>query len=363
MSSFINKILGIAPTAEKEGRGFTGRSVGRSGDRDSHKNTMNTSTVSFLLAVLVCTAACPSDDTSGDTEPSTTEAPTTDPSTTSVASASGSTTDDGTTSTASVDTGSSSGSSSREASSSSSGGEAQAAIVSAYHGLDVLPMNAIALCGPPGVGQDGMPVAFAFRLDGETVLPAYFNVRAPDGTDVTPTCATLAPANEPLELHTVLLAGPFSMNGEVPLLVEVTGPVETVDGESLEGAFTDEVTPLADGPELFLAERYPPAQEGLAGECPKGTLQVVQMAWQGGVTGPDGAALGEAQRLAVHVTLENAEVVEPIGLADDDPDNYVLACLDQASPAVLLEVDAGFFHDPGDDPNPATGIDVVEGSP
>ena len=333
---------------------------------------MNTSNVPFLVAVLLCTAACPSDDTSADTESTTGStgvetngAPTTDPSSTSVASSSA--TDDGTTSTGSEATGSggisSSGDSSSSGSSSSSGGETQSAIVSAYHGLDMLPANAAALCGPPGVGQDGMPVAFAFRLDGETVLPEYFNVRAPDGTDVTPTCATLAPANEPLELHTVLLAGPFSMNGEVPLLVEVTGPVETVDGESLEGAFTDDVTPLADGPAMFLAERYPPEQAGLAGECPKGTLQVVQIAWQGGVTGPDGAPLGEPQRLAVHVTLENTEVVEPIGLADDDPDNYVLACLDQASPAVSVEVDAGFFHDPGDDPNPATEVEVVEGSP
>jgi hypothetical protein len=331
---------------------------------------MKNTTHPLCVAALLCLAGCPSDDTSGDTATSstgstggeTTQTPTTDPgsSSTSVGStSSASTTEDGTTSTGTVDT----GSSSSEGSSSSSGGETLSAIVSAYHGLDVLPAGgAVVLCGPPGVGQDGMPVAFAFQLNGDTVVPENFSVRDPDGNDVTPTCATLAPADEPLELHTVLLAGPFSMDGEIPLSVEVTGPVETLDGQSLEGEFTEDVTPLADGPALFLAERYPPDQPGLAGECPKGTLQVVQMAWQGGVTGPAGAALDEPQRLAVHVTLENDEVVEPIALADDDPDNYVHACLDRDSPAVSIAVDRGFFHDPGDDPNPATEIDVVEGS-
>ncbi|MEX1369387.1 MAG: hypothetical protein AB1Z98_40035 [Nannocystaceae bacterium] len=308
---------------------------------------------------MLCIVSCASDDASSDdeTDGAGTSAPGSGDST-----AAGSTSD---ASTSGVDTGSTSdgGSSGGDSSDGgeTTGGEMQSPIVSAYHGLDMLPAQAAALCGPAGVGQDGMPVAFSSQLVGDTVVPGSFSVRTPDGRDVVPTCATLAPALEPLELHTVLLAGPFSMDGEVPLLVEVTGPVETLDGEILEGASTEDITPLAEGPQLFLAERYPPDQVGLEDECPEETLQVVHLAWQGGVSGPDGAVLGEPQRLGVHVTLTNGDVVEPIALGDDDPDNYVVACLDQDSPAVSVAVDADLFYDPGDDPNPQTAIDVVEG--
>lgn len=312
------------------------------------------------LTAMLCIASCQSEDPSSadettgrDSTSETPQTPTTGPAPSSSSSAG---------STSGADTGSSGADTGSSSGSESSGGEMQSPIVSAYHGLDMLPAGgALQLCGPMGVLQDGMPVSFSSQLNGDTVVPESFSVRAPDGRDVVPVCATLAPADEPLELRTVLLAGPFSTDGEIPLLVEVTGPVETLDGEVLEGASTEDITPLADGPRLFLAERYPPDQPGLQDECPKGTLQVVQMAWQGGVTGPGGAALGEPQRLGVHVTLINDEVVEPIALADDDPDNYVHACLDQDSPAVSVAVDAGLFYDPGDDPNPETEIEVVEG--
>ncbi len=84
------------------------------------------------------------------------------------------------------------------------------------------------------------------------------------------------------------------------------------------------------------------------------------MVWDGGVTGPEGAPLGEAQRLAVHVELEDASVVTPIALADDDPDNFVHACVAEAAPAVSVSIDPGLFHDPGDDPNLGTDIGIVD---
>ena len=233
-------------------------------------------------------------------------------------------------------------------------------ILSAYHGLDQLPFPANLLCGFNVAGDDGMPVVFSTQLQVDSVVPESFRVIRSDGESVVPNCATLHPADEPLELRTVLLTGDFGTFGETPLRVEVTGPLLTVDGESLLGLSTEDITPLEDGPRVVLAERFAPDTNGLAGECPNGTAQVVQLTWEGGVTGPDNAALGEDQRLGTFVVLENGYTVNPFALVDDDPDNHVLACLAEDSPAQLVAVLAGLFHDPGDITNPATDIEVTE---
>jgi hypothetical protein len=60
------------------------------------------------------------------------------------------------------------------------------------------------------------------------------------------------------------------------------------------------------------------------------------------------------------ILLENGDRVHPLSLADDDdPDNHVIACIAETSPAVSVSVKAGFFHDPGDDANPETNTDVI----
>ena len=70
-------------------------------------------------------------------------------------------------------------------------------------------------------------------------------------------------------------------SGETPLRVEVTGPLLTIDDEPLLGLSTEDITPLEDGPRVILAERFAPETPGLAGECPDGTAQVVQLTWEG----------------------------------------------------------------------------------
>ena len=234
-------------------------------------------------------------------------------------------------------------------------------ILSAYHGLDQLPFPANLLCGFNVAGDDGMPVVFSTQLQVDSVVPESFLVIRSDGESVVPNCATLHPADEPLEMRTVLLTGDFGTFGETPLRVEVTGHLLTSDGESLLGVSTEDITPLEDGPRVVLAERFAPDTNGLAGECPDGTAQVVQLTWQGGVTGPDGAALGEDQRLGTRVLLEDGATVNPLALVDDDPDNHVLACLSEDSPAQWVVVHAGLFHDPGDIANPATHAEVTTG--
>ena len=239
--------------------------------------------------------------------------------------------------------------------------ETEAKILSAFHGLDALPMAANLLCGSPVAGDDGMPVVFSVRLDGETVTPQAFAVETAAGEKVTPSCATLNPANEVLERRTVLLTGSFGTPEASPRSVEVVGELADLAGNSLLGVVSDSIVPLEAGPSLVLAESYAPDTNGLAGECPAETQQVVQLTWDGGVSGPQGAVLGEPQRTGITVELEDGQTVTPLALADDDPDNHVHACLDAASPATRVTVQAGLFHDPGDDANPATSIEVVAG--
>lgn len=238
---------------------------------------------------------------------------------------------------------------------------ADASILSAYYGLDELPAAIALLCGPEGFGQDGMPVIFSVQLDDDSVSPEVFAVETAAGDAVTPVCATLQPAAEPLELRTVLLAGAFGTPDAQPRAVEVVGTLQDLGGRALQGLRTDTITPLEAGPSLVLAQRYDPATVGLAGECPPDTIQVVQMTWEGGVSGREGSALDESHRTAVSVTLDDGSEVTPTALADDDPDNIVHACLDTSRAPQSISVAAGFFYDPGDDPNPSTSIEVVNG--
>jgi hypothetical protein len=238
--------------------------------------------------------------------------------------------------------------------------ESNARILSVYHGLDPLPPRATRLCGlSPAGGQDGMPVTFSVQINGDSVSPTAFAVEISSGEIVTPLCATLRPALELLERRTVLLIGPFSPEDSLPLSIEIVELLEDIDGNSLVGLRGESVTALAAGPSLVLAERFSPNTAGIEEECPEETTQAIQLTWEGGVTGPRGAALAEAQRTAVSVLLENGTHVQPVSLGDDDPDNHVIACITETSPAVSVSVEAGFFHDPGDDANPPTSVAII----
>lgn len=233
-------------------------------------------------------------------------------------------------------------------------------ILSAYHGLAPLPPRATRLCGrPPAANQDGMPVVFSVQINSDSVSASAFAVETSTGELVTPLCATLRPALESLEQRTVLLIGSFSADDSLPTGVEIVEQLTDVDGNSLVGLRTDKVTALESGPSLVFAERFAPNNPGLEGECSERTTQAILLTWEGGVTGPGGADLADAQRTAVSVLLDSGASVHPLTLADDDPDNHVIACIAETSPAISVSVEAGFFHDPGDDANPETSIRVI----
>ena len=240
--------------------------------------------------------------------------------------------------------------------------QVEARILSAYHGLDQLPERAGALaliCGRPVGGQDGMPVVFSAQVDNDTVSPDAFAVETSFGNTVTPLCATLRPAMESLERRTVLLIGPFGSADSPPLGVEVVRRLSDVHGNSLAGLRTEAITALSAGPSLVFAERFAPSAPGLDEECPEATAQAVLLTWEGGVTGPRGADLAETQRTAISVALENGDRMQPLSLGDADRDNHVIACMAEPSPAVSVRVAAGFFHDPDDDANPETRVNVI----
>ncbi|MCG8416116.1 MAG: hypothetical protein MI746_18010 [Pseudomonadales bacterium] len=238
------------------------------------------------------------------------------------------------------------------------GYEVEPRILSAYHGLDALPPRARVLCRAMAGGEDGMPLTFSVQIDDASLSPDGFVVETSAGELVTPICATLRPAMEPLELRTVLLVGTFGTAQSPPQAVEIVGQLQDAKGNSLQGLRTETITTLEAGPSLVFAEQFSPDTSGLEGECTDETAQAILLTWEGGVTGPQGAALAEAQRKAVSVALDSGEQVHPIALGDDDPDNHVVACLAEDSPAVSVSVEAGFFHDPGDDANPATAVKV-----
>ena len=234
-------------------------------------------------------------------------------------------------------------------------------ILEFYYGLDRLPPPANLLC-MGAAGKDGAPVTFSVQLDGASVAPSDFIVETATGERVTPDCATLRPAVEALELRTVLLIGTFGTADSQPRAVEVVGVLQELNGAEFGGLRFEDVTPLEAGPDLVLAERYLPDNPGIGGECPPDSTQAVQLVWGGGVSGPAATALEEPQRLGVSIRLEDGTTVQPTTLVDDDPDNFVIACLDASSPAVEASVAPGLFHDPGDDANPATTVAVTDRS-
>ena len=240
--------------------------------------------------------------------------------------------------------------------------KSDASILSIYHGLADINPFATRLCDlPPARDQDGMPVVFSVQINSETITPAAFAVGLSSGEIVTPLCATLRPAVEALEQRTVLLIGPFSPDDAVPVSVEIVEQLEDLNGGTLLGLKGENVTSLVAGPSLVFAERFKPNNSALDGECPEKTEQALLLTWEGGVTGPNGAGLAEGQRTAVSVLLQDGTSVTPLSLADDDPgqtDNHIIACVAQKSPAVSVSVLAGYFHDPGDDANPETRIDI-----
>ena len=211
---------------------------------------------------------------------------------------------------------------------------------------------------PQSSGGRRYAVTFSRRVvtDGSDVPIDAFTVLTRSGEKKTPVCATLEPATEASEGHTVLLIGEFGdESDDPPARVQITGslPLEGgVDGQGLEW----DVTPLKEGPTIVMAVAFP--TEAIETDCPTTTKQVVMAVWAGGVT-PAKGETDESHRMMY--TVESAAGSStPFALGNlGDRDNYVHLCLEASTPAVRVRARAGVLVDPRGDLNPDTAVSVV----
>lgn len=250
-----------------------------------------------------------------------------------------------------------------------------ATVISAFFGLDSAlpkgPTDRVACQG--GGGGDGMPVIFSHEVDIKTLEPGDFGITTASGAINPVTCLTLAPADDPGELRTALLAGEYGSAEDQPVTVEIVGNVLSLDGSvNFKGARVA-VTPLKAGPTMVWAEIVPEAQWELGrlatrlpwggGErCPVGTKQVVRVTWGGGVTKPNGPDPADDKervlyKVAIVRTDGAAAEIAPFALADlNDGDNNHLLCLDTTDTVKSVSFPAGYLTDPREDLNPDTSI-------
>jgi len=248
-----------------------------------------------------------------------------------------------------------------------------AELLSAFFGLDnALPFLSRLICrGAPG--KDGMPVIFSTEIDHATMQAGDFRVTTASGATGDMHCVTLLPATDGGELRTVLLVGEFgTAETDPPVSVEVVGHLHSIDGAlDFRGARVD-VTPLAPGPSLVMAEITDPNAQDLGlgqrrtdgDDCPAaGIMQAVRVVWDGGVTLANDDEPGDEERDLYRVTVRAADGAEreitPAMLADlGDGDNNHLLCLGTADTPVSVSFPEGIFTDPNDDLNPATSVAV-----
>jgi hypothetical protein len=247
----------------------------------------------------------------------------------------------------------------------------RARLLVAFFGLDnKLPKVADrGVCKGAG-GKDGMPVIFSHEIDVSTMQAGDFKVTTTSGKVGQVLCATLAPADDPGELRTALLAGEFGSQEDQPARVEIVGNILSIDravnfkGESIA------VTRLEEGATIVFAEIVPKERWDLGKPgtrlrwgggtaCPLGTKNVVRIVWAGGVSKPGGDEADDEVRARYKVTVRNsdgtASEVVPFALADlNDGDNNHLLCLDTEGTAESVAFPAGFLADPRGDLNPDT---------
>lgn len=252
----------------------------------------------------------------------------------------------------------------------------KAHLISAFFGLDNgLPKRITDRVACDGAGgADGMPIIFSHEVDIATLEPGDIRITTRSGAVYPATCLTLAPADDPGELRTALLAGEFGSADDEPVLVEITGDVLSLDGTvNFKGASVD-VTPLKDGPSLVWAETVPQTQWELGGKatklpwgtgsrCPVGTAQVVRVTWNGGITKPGGKPADDKERKLYQVETTQPEgnhaELTPFALADlGDGDNNHLLCLDSTDPVSSVFFPAGHVTDPREDLNQDTSISL-----
>jgi hypothetical protein len=205
------------------------------------------------------------------------------------------------------------------------------------------------------VGDDGMPLVMSVQVDASTLSPEDFVITTASGAVTAPTAVTLAPADEPDELRTILLTGPLGSHADLPVNVEIVGSALSLDGEELKG-LTSDVTTNEEGPRLVMAT-LEPAETNSSGAS---THARIQTTWQGGVTAHSGRRIGLAELRGFRIIDRNGDAHLPVGLEDaTDSDNHVVLLVPDGVIPQRVEVRAGTLYDPTNQPNPDTTVRVI----
>ncbi|MDX2089277.1 MAG: hypothetical protein SFX73_15585 [Kofleriaceae bacterium] len=230
------------------------------------------------------------------------------------------------------------------------------AILSAYLGIvDANALQAVRLSDVTGcpqvAGDDAMPVVVSIPIDTASLATDRITVRTVSGASRTPTCATLAPANEPDELRTLLIAGPLGSADDPPKEVVFSGDVLALDGRSYRGVVSPSITRVDAGVGLAYAivDKAGPLCAG------KGSSTEVQLAFQGGVTKNKDNANDEFDAAALpafHLVDAAGADKTPLAFDDlDDGDNYLVLCVPAGHAPTRVTVDAKTVFDPTNNPN------------
>ena len=246
-------------------------------------------------------------------------------------------------------------------------------LLSAYIGAVNIPSAAFARvsgCNPDGgIQADGMPVTFDVPINASSMVPDQFaiiyelpvNVSGNPRAVYYPACATLEPANEDDEGHTVLLTGNFiaTVSDALPQRVEIVESASTGmrlhsrDGQDLVGLRTTKIVYGAiDGPNLALALWHP--NVGRNGQ--------VQTVWEGGITAESGAAISNGLLPHFFLVDRDGRRHNPASFEDvGDGDNYLVLNLpdDFEGRPERVDVDTGTVYDPLNVPNPENTTAIV----
>lgn len=245
----------------------------------------------------------------------------------------------------------------------------EAKVLTAFFGLDALPLQSILLY-PMAPGKNGMPVVFSQEIDPSTLDESDFEIITENGERSDVEFVTLKPANEAFELRTVLLIGEYGSHPQnPPTTVRIVGDLMSRSGQNYNGQSVA-VIPLPEGPIISYAEYftftddYPYVKSGSGCDCPKeDTEMVVRTVWAGGVRARNGAQLGDNELTSFQVTLvQGTDTIKtyPFKLADlRDNDNNIDLCLKDKGIPILVEAAPGIAIDPGNDPNPKTQREVI----
>jgi hypothetical protein len=236
--------------------------------------------------------------------------------------------------------------------------EERVRLLSAFYGLDdswrIRVRAAWACRGVPG--GDGMPVIFSHEVDPATLGVGDVRIVRASGAIGRVDCVTLRPADEPGERRTALVIGQYGSVDDPPVTVEITGDVRTSDGTLTFRGASVNVTPLAAGPTLVLAEEVASSDWSLGGrgDCPRvGLLGIVRVTWSGGVTKPGGDEIDRAEVALYRVTLQKDDgtlvTVSPMAVGDlGDNDNNHELCIDVSGVPLSVSFPGGALIDPNE---------------